>query len=81
MKARYFVNKAKALEKRLHRLQSNIYDLSSELEDSSLVAESETASESGFELDVAQQKMNDLWTNLENAYCRKITKPQLYDTG
>lgn len=74
MKARYFINRAKKLEQKLHDLQANIYDLSSELKDSHLINFAELATESGFELDVSHQKMNELWTQMGNAFCRKITK-------
>lgn len=74
IKARQLVNKAKRLERRLRNLQFDIYNFSSELEDLGLKKSEELASESGFELDESQRKMNDLWRDLENAYCRKLTK-------
>lgn len=74
MKARYLVNKGKRLENQLYKLQGLIYDFSSELDDLGLNKFSELATESGFELDVSHSKMKELWEEIENMYCRKITK-------
>lgn len=73
-KARYFVTKGKRLEQKLHNIQSEIYNLSSELEDAGQPGYAETVTDSGFELDVAHSKMKEFWTKFENAYCRKISK-------
>lgn len=74
MKARYLVNKAKRLENKIHKLQAEIYDFSHELDEMNQTTFSELAFESGFELDVSHQKMQELWEGIENTYCTKITK-------
>jgi hypothetical protein len=64
--------KAESLLKRLHRLQSSIYDFCSELEDKGYPYLSELASESAFELDVSQSKMNEIINAIETS---KPTNP------
>lgn len=73
MNAGQIIRKAKALENRLHRLQADIYDFSSALEDQGQKRFAEYATESGFELDVSHSKMKDIWQECEKAFGRKIT--------
>lgn len=83
MKASVYIRRAKALEKRLHNLQSDIYYLSHDLEDEAernnneavkgiLLKCEELASESGFELDVSHIKMKEVYETIQNAFARKI---------
>lgn len=51
---------AKSLLKRIHNLQSDIYDFKDKLKEKGMQKESELAIESGFELDISWQKMEDL---------------------
>lgn len=76
MKARYIVNKAKRFEEKLRNLQFEIYSFQTELKDFGLTSFAELTGESGFELDVSQDKMKDVWQGVENAFCRKITSKQ-----
>jgi hypothetical protein len=75
MKARYLVNKAKRLEKRLHDLQFDLYSFQNELDEVGLTGHAEQARDAAFELDASHYGIKDLWQDIEAAYCRKITAP------
>ncbi len=74
MKWRYYIDRAKRLEQKLHDLQFEIYSFSSELKDEGLKNYAALAGASGFELDAAHQKMNELMKDIEGDYSKDHTE-------
>lgn len=58
--------KAETLLKSIHEPQSRIYYFSSWLDDKNKPGLSQLATESGFELDISYQKMQELLDNLKS---------------
>jgi len=74
MVARILANKAKRLEKKLHKLQAEIYDFKDQLEEKHLGSFAELAGEAGFELDESHIKMKKLYQGIERAFCSKVSE-------
>ena len=73
MRWRYYIDKAKKLEQKLQDLQGEIYSFTSEMEDINRDDWGDLSTSSGFELDEAKARMNELWKNIEEAYLQHPT--------